>query len=98
MAPYVSLTAQRRLNIALPSIEHQQAIGGLLDLLDKKIELNSRMAETLQAIIHGLFKSWFVDFEPVRARQKAGPSAFLTRVRHCFRIALEKTDFRLGGE
>jgi type I restriction enzyme, S subunit len=68
MAPYVSLTAQRRLRIALPSSREQIAVGKILSLLDDKIELNRRMAETLEAMARALFRSWFVDFEPVHAR------------------------------
>lgn len=52
----------------LPPIEEQQAIANLLCALDDKIELNRRMAETLEAMARALFKSWFVDFDPVRAK------------------------------
>jgi type I restriction enzyme S subunit len=68
MAPYVSLTAQRRLKIAIPCIRQQSAVGNLLALLDKKIELNNRTAETLEQIARALFKSWFIDFDPVHAK------------------------------
>jgi type I restriction enzyme S subunit len=57
-----------RLSITLPSLDEQAAIGHILGLLDDKIELNRRMSETLEAIARTLFKSWFVDFEPVRAK------------------------------
>jgi type I restriction enzyme S subunit len=68
MAPYVSLTAQRRLRIAVPEIGYQRAIGSTIRVLDDKIELNRRMTETLEAMARAIFKSWFVDFEPVRAK------------------------------
>ncbi len=68
MAPYVSLTAQRRLKVYLPGLKQQVAIGELLGLLDEKIELNRCIAETLEAITRALFKSWFVDFDPVHAK------------------------------
>jgi hypothetical protein len=68
MAPYVSLTSQRGLSVALPPIETQRAISQILGTLDDKIELNRRMNETLEAMARALFKSWFVDFEPVRAK------------------------------
>lgn len=51
-----------------PPPDVQQAIGDILGTLDDKIELNRRMSETLEAIARALFKSWFVDFEPVRAK------------------------------
>ena len=68
MAPYLSLTDQRRLKIALPPIEEQRAIARILSSLDDKIELNRHMNETLEAIARAIFKSWFVDFDPVRAK------------------------------
>ncbi len=46
----------------------RQAIAHILGTLDDKIELNRRMSETLEAIARALFKSWFVDFDPVRAK------------------------------
>ncbi len=49
-------------------IEEQRAIAHILGTLDDKIELNRRMSETLEAMARALFKSWFVDFEPVRAK------------------------------
>jgi type I restriction enzyme S subunit len=68
MAPYLSLADQRRLRISLPTIEHQRSIAHILGTLDDKIELNRRMNETLEAIVRALFQSWFVDFDPVRAK------------------------------
>ncbi len=52
----------------LADITEQRAISHVLGTLDDKIELNRRMNETLEAIARALFKSWFVDFEPVRAK------------------------------
>jgi type I restriction enzyme, S subunit len=68
MAPYLSLIDQRRLGITLPPIGEQRAIAHILGTLDDKIELNRRMNETLEAMARALFKSWFVDFDPVRAK------------------------------
>jgi type I restriction enzyme S subunit len=68
MAPYVSLTSQRGLSVTLPPINVQRRIGETLGVLDDKIDLNRRMAETLESIARALFKSWFVDFDPVRAK------------------------------
>ena len=50
--------------------EEQRAIAHVLGTLDDKIELNRRMNETLEAMARALFKSWFVDFEPVRAKME----------------------------
>ncbi len=70
MAAYVSLTDQRKMNISLPPLETQQAIAHILGTLDDKIELNRRMNETLEAMAQALFKSWFVDFDPVKAKME----------------------------
>ena len=48
----------------------RQAIAHILGTLDDKIELNRRMNETLEAMARALFKSWFVDFDPVRAKME----------------------------
>jgi type I restriction enzyme S subunit len=68
MAPYVSLTSQRALSVVLPPIAEQRGIAHFLGTLDDKIELNRRMNETLEAIARANFKSWFIDFAPVRAK------------------------------
>ena len=48
--------------------DEQRAIAHILGTLDDKIELNRRMNATLEAMARALFKSWFVDFDPVRAK------------------------------
>lgn len=58
----------RRLKIPLPPLAEQRAIAHILGTLDDKIELNRRMNATLEAIARAIFKSWFVDFDPVRAK------------------------------
>ena len=55
-------------HICHPPPAEQGAIGHILQTLDDKIELNRRMNETLEAMARALFKSWFVDFDPVRAK------------------------------
>jgi type I restriction enzyme S subunit len=54
--------------ILLPSLPEQKAIGHVLKTLDDKIDLNRRMNETLEAMARAIFKSWFVDFDPVKAK------------------------------
>jgi type I restriction enzyme, S subunit len=61
MAPYLSLSDQKRLRITLAA---------LLDELDDRITLLRETNATLEAIAQALFKSWFVDFDPVRAKQE----------------------------
>ncbi len=50
------------------NVDEQRAIADILGTLDDKIDLNRRMSETLEAMARMLFKSWFVDFDPVRAK------------------------------
>lgn len=52
----------------LPPLAEQKAIAAVLGALDDKIELNRRMNATLEAMARALFHSWFVDFDPVRAK------------------------------
>ena len=56
------------LAIHLPPLPEQRAIARILGALDDKIELNRRMSETLEAMARAIFKDWFVDFGPVRAK------------------------------
>ena len=56
--------------IALPSVEEQRELSGLLEALDDRITLLRETNATLEAIAQALFKSWFVDFDPVRAKME----------------------------
>ena len=58
----------KRFRFHLPPPLEQRAIAHILGTLDDKIELNRRMNETLEAMARALFKSWFIDFDPVRAK------------------------------
>ena len=58
------------LDVAVPPLAEQRAIAHVLGTLDDKIELNRRMNETLEATSRAVFKSWFVDFDPVRAKME----------------------------
>ena len=70
------LSSLRAIKVPLPPLAEQKAIAAVLGALDDKIELNRRMNATLEAMARALFQSWFVDFDPVRAkldaRQPAG--------------------------
>ncbi len=59
-----------KLVIAAPSLSEQRAIAHILGTLDDKIELNRRRNQTLEAMARALFKDWFVDFGPVRAKME----------------------------
>lgn len=77
--PHTNLGILRNTPLTLPSLAEQKAIAAVLGALDDKIELNRRMNATLEAMARALFQSWFVDFDPVRAkldgRQPAGLDA-----------------------
>lgn len=56
--------------INIPPLHEQKEIAEILSALDDKIEMNNKMNETLEATAQALFKSWFVDFDPVRAKME----------------------------
>ena len=55
-------------DLEVPPASEQSAIASILGALDDKIDLNRRMNETLEAMARAIFKDWFVDFGPVRAK------------------------------
>jgi type I restriction enzyme S subunit len=66
--PNVSRDQIQEIECSVPTLAEQRAIASVLEALDDKIELNRRMNATLEAMARALFQSWFVDFEPVRAK------------------------------
>ncbi len=60
----------RKMAIVLPSLSEQTQIAGIFDVLDERIALLRQTNTTLEAIAQALFKSWFVDFDPVHAKQQ----------------------------
>lgn len=66
--PGVNRNDLHRISVLLPPLPKQKAIAAVLGALDDKIELNRRMNATLEAMARALFQSWFVDFDPVRAK------------------------------
>ena len=64
----------REMWMTVPPPRVQSAIGEVAIALDSKIELNRRLAETLEATARALFKSWFVDFDPVHAHSEGRPT------------------------
>ncbi|MCZ7662712.1 MAG: restriction endonuclease subunit S [Thermoleophilia bacterium] len=65
---HFNVGSARKMFVRFPELPEQRAIAHILGTLDDKIELNRRMSETLEAMARALFKSWFVDFDPVRAK------------------------------
>ncbi|MCP4549705.1 MAG: restriction endonuclease subunit S [bacterium] len=66
--PNLNAAVIRRVPVRYPKLPQQRAIAHILGTLDDKIELNRRMNQTLEEMARALFKSWFVDFDPVRAK------------------------------
>ncbi|AWB52834.1 TPA: restriction endonuclease subunit S [Pasteurella multocida] len=58
----------RKLTLKIPSFSEQEFISGQLKALDNKIQLNTQINQTLEQIAQAIFKSWFVDFDPVKAK------------------------------
>lgn len=63
--PNASAKTLTQANIRVPHLPEQKAIALILGALDDKIELNRKMNETLESMARALFKSWFVDFDPI---------------------------------
>ena len=61
----ISGNSMKQIRLKVPPLSEQRRIAGILGSLDDKIELNRRMSETLEAMSQAVFKSWFVDFDPV---------------------------------
>ena len=70
----VPVAAVESYRLSLPPLHEQRRIAHILGTLDDKIELNRRMSQTLEAMAQALFKSWFVDFDPVRAKAEGRPT------------------------
>lgn len=80
--------------IPLPPLAEQKAIAHILGKLDDKIELNRKMNETLEAMARALFKSWFVDFDPVRKKKAAQATGLPAEIEALFPVEFE--DSTLG--
>lgn len=70
------------ITVNLPSLDEQKRIAEILGSLDDKIELLQKQNKTLEDMAKALFKSWFVDFDVVRAKQKGLPKADIMREYH----------------
>jgi len=76
----------------LPPLREQHAIAHILGTLDDKIELNRRMNETLEAMARALFKSWFVDFDPVRAKAAGRDTGLPKHIADLFPDSFEESE------
>jgi type I restriction enzyme, S subunit len=90
--PGLNRDAALSLKIQVPSLKEQKRIAHILGTFDDKIELNQRMNETLEAIARAVFKSWFVDFDPVRAKMAGEPYPLPDAVMALFPDALVESE------
>jgi type I restriction enzyme S subunit len=100
MKSWCNTTVQETLNlkeikqipIPVPEITEQKAIAHILGTLDDKIELNRKTNETLEAMAKALFKSWFVDFDPVRAKAEGRSTGLPDEISDLFPDSFEDSE------
>ena len=90
--PKTNVTYLREFPITLPPLSEQRAIAHILGTLDDKIELNRRMNETLEAMARAIFKDWFVDFGPTRAKAEGRAPYLAPELWDLFPDALDDED------
>lgn len=90
--PHTNLGILKQTPISVPPLDEQRAIAGILGAFDDKIELNRKMNETLEAMARALFKSWFVDFDPVRAKAEGRDPGIPTHIADLFPDSFEDSE------
>jgi type I restriction enzyme, S subunit len=80
----ISAALVKDIAVPKPSITEQRRIGNLLRTLDNKIEVNQKMNQTLEEIAKAVFKSWFIDFDPVYAKAEGRPTGLPSEVSDLF--------------
>ncbi len=94
--PHTNLTILRNTPLYLPPLIEQRAIAHILGSLDDKIESNLRMNETLEATARAIFKSWFVDFDPVHYKSRGEqPPGMDAQTAALFPDSFEESDLGL---
>jgi type I restriction enzyme S subunit len=88
----INLEYLRSHQIPVYSLATQKAIAHILGTLDDKIELNRKTNETLEAMAKALFKSWFVDFDPVRAKAEGRPTGLPAEISNMFPDSFEDSE------
>ena len=91
--PNASASTMTKAPLRAPRNKNEQsAIAHILGAFDDKIELNRRMSETLEGIARAIFKSWFVDFDPVRAKMEGRDPGLAPEIAALFPDRLVETD------
>ncbi len=89
---HFNVASAKTMEIPLPPIQEQKSIAHILSTLDDKIELNRKTNETLEAMAKALFKSWFVDFDPVRAKAEGRPTGLPAEISDLFPDSFEDSE------
>ena len=91
--PHISGGQIQGYRFPLPPLAEQRRIAGILSALDDKIELNRLMSQTLESMARALFKSWFVDFDPVRAKSEGLDTGLPDEINNLFTDTVELSDW-----
>ena len=91
----LNLKEIRQIPLPWPHADERNKIAGIIGALDDKIEINRKMNETLDAMARALFKSWFVDFAPVRAKVESSDTGLPSEVSALFPDSLEESELGL---
>jgi len=93
--PGLNRDAAHARGVRIPDAAHRAAIACILGALDDKIDLNKRMNETLEATARAIFKSWFVDYDPVHVKAAGKqPSGLAPHIADLFPDDLEGSELR----
>ena len=90
--PQITFNSISHLEIRLPEIETQRNISNFLDSLQNKIELYEETNKTLEEIAKALFKSWFIDFDPVKAKSEGRSTGFPYDISELFPDSFEDSE------
>ena len=88
----ISGSEVKNFKFLIPPYKEQKQISKILSKLDKKIELNQKMNATLEEITKTLFKSWFIDFDPVRAKAEGRPTGLSKEISDLFPDSFEDSE------
>ena len=96
--PFISQGDARAIRVSLPPIREQEAVARLLSALDAKIDLNWQTNETLEAMARAIFKDWFVDFGPTRAKVEGRAPYLAAELWDLFPDTLDDEDKPVGWD
>lgn len=93
--PKLALNRIEKILVPVPTLKEQEKIIEILSSLDDKIELNRQMNQTLEAMARTIFKSWFVDFDPVYAKMEGRDYPLPPEIMDLFPDELEESELGL---